>query len=185
MLSPRRYQNRAIEAVQAVKALIELARDMREANVRGERLRLSEDELALYDALEIYDGVVQVFGDETLRDIARHLVETGRNSVIIGRTSVRASMPTSAGWFAASSASAATRRISGRRQRRQCWNRQKDSRKGGRRLETTGATLCMSLAYSLTSHRGSAHARRCGKMATDGHARRTALRFIDGQRGTC
>ena len=34
----RRYQNRAIEAAQVIEELIELARDMREANARGERL---------------------------------------------------------------------------------------------------------------------------------------------------
>ena len=49
--SLRRYQNRAIEAAQVIEELIELARDMREANARGERLGLSEDELAFYDAL--------------------------------------------------------------------------------------------------------------------------------------
>ena len=48
----RRYQNRAIEAAQVIEELIELARDMREANARGERLGLSDDELAFYDALE-------------------------------------------------------------------------------------------------------------------------------------
>ena len=41
----RRYQNRAIEAAQVIEELIELARDMRKANERGERLGLSEDEL--------------------------------------------------------------------------------------------------------------------------------------------
>ncbi len=48
----RRYQNRAIEAAQVIEELIGLAKNMREANERGERLALSEDELAFYDALE-------------------------------------------------------------------------------------------------------------------------------------
>ena len=48
----RRYQNRAIEAAQVIEELIQLARDIREANARGERLGLSDDELAFYDALE-------------------------------------------------------------------------------------------------------------------------------------
>ena len=72
----RRYQNRAIEAAQVIEELIDLARDMREANERGERLGLSEDELAFYDALETNDSAVQVLGDETLREIAQQLVET-------------------------------------------------------------------------------------------------------------
>ena len=82
----RRYQNRATEAAQVIEELIELARDMREANARGERLGLSEDELAFYDALETNDSAVQVLGDATLRDIARELVETVRNNVTIDWT---------------------------------------------------------------------------------------------------
>ena len=82
----RRYQNRAIEAAQVIEELIGLARDMREANARGERLGLSEDELAFYDALETNDSAVQVLGDETLRDIARELVNTVRRNVTIDWT---------------------------------------------------------------------------------------------------
>ena len=59
---------------------------MREANARGEKLHLSEDELAFYDALEINDSAVKVLGDETLRGIARELVETVRNNVSIDWT---------------------------------------------------------------------------------------------------
>ena len=82
----RRYQNRAIEAAQVIEELIQLARDMREANARGETLGLSEDELAFYDALETNDSAVQVLGDETLRAIARELVETVRSNVTIDWT---------------------------------------------------------------------------------------------------
>ena len=91
----RRYQNRAIEAAQVIEELIALAKDMREANASGERLGLSEDELAFYDALETNDSAVQVLGDETLRDIARQLVETVRNNVTIDwtlRENVRANL---------------------------------------------------------------------------------------------
>ncbi len=91
----RRYQNRAIEAAQVIEELIGLAKDMREANARGERLGLSEDELAFYDALETNDSAVQVLGDETLRDIARELVETVRRNVRIDwtvREDVRANL---------------------------------------------------------------------------------------------
>ena len=82
----RRYQNRAIEAAQVIEELITLAREMREANARGERLGLSEDELAFYDALETNDSAVKVLGDEMLRDIARQLVETVRKNVTIDWT---------------------------------------------------------------------------------------------------
>ena len=93
--SLRRYQNRAVEAAQVIEELIQLAREMREANARGERLGLSEDELAFYDALETNDSAVQVLGDETLRMIARELVETVRKNVTIDwtlRENVRAQL---------------------------------------------------------------------------------------------
>ena len=91
----RRYQNRAIEAAQVIEELIELARKMREANARGEQLGLTDDELAFYDALETNDSAVKVLGDETLRDIARELVEKVRNNVTIDwtlRENVRAKL---------------------------------------------------------------------------------------------
>ena len=91
----RRHRNRAIEAAQVIEELIQLARDLREANARGDKLGLSEDELAFYDALETNDSAVHVLGDETLRDIARELVETVRRNVTIDwtlREDVRANL---------------------------------------------------------------------------------------------
>jgi len=91
----RRYQHRAIEAAQVIEELIGLAKEMRAANARGAALRLSEDELAFYDALETNDSAVKVLGDETLRGIARELVETVRNNVTIDwtlRENVRAQL---------------------------------------------------------------------------------------------
>ena len=90
-----RYQNRAVEAAQVIEELIQLARDMREAGARGEHLGLSDDEVAFYDALETNDSAVQVLGDETLRDIARELVDTVRRNVTIDwtlRENVRANL---------------------------------------------------------------------------------------------
>ena len=91
----RRYQNRTVEAAQVIEELIQLARELREAGMRGESLGLSEDELAFYDALETNDSAVQVLGDETLRDIARELVQTVRGNVTIDwtlRENVRANL---------------------------------------------------------------------------------------------
>jgi type I restriction enzyme R subunit len=93
--SIRKYQNRAIETLQVIDELIELAKDMRQANARGETLGLSEDELAFYDALETNDSAVKVLGDETLRTIARELSETVRKNVTIDwtvRENVRAQL---------------------------------------------------------------------------------------------
>ena len=84
--SLRKYQNRAIEAAAVIQELIELARQMREAGKRGEDLKLTEDELAFYDALEVNDSAVKVLGEPTLTAIAHELVETIRNSVTIDWT---------------------------------------------------------------------------------------------------
>jgi type I restriction enzyme R subunit len=93
--SVRRYQNRAIEAAQVIEELIELAKDMRAAQKRGEDLNLTSDELAFYDALEVNDSAVKVLGDDTLRMIARELVDSVRKNVSIDWTvkeSVRAKL---------------------------------------------------------------------------------------------
>jgi type I restriction enzyme R subunit len=93
--SVRRYQNRAIEAAQVIEELIELAKEMRAAQKRGEELGLTSDELAFYDALEVSDTAVKVLGDETLRIIARELVDTVKQNVTIDWTvkeSVRAKL---------------------------------------------------------------------------------------------
>ena len=89
------YQNRSIQATQVIEALIELARNLREADARGEELGLSEDELAFYEALETNDSAVKILGDEILCTIARKLVETVRSNVTIDwtiRENVRANL---------------------------------------------------------------------------------------------
>ena len=62
---------------------------------RGEKLGLTDDELAFYDALETNDSAVQVLGDDTLRAIAQELVQTIRHNVTIDwtlRENVRANL---------------------------------------------------------------------------------------------
>ena len=93
--SVRKYQNRAVETAQVIEALIQLAKDMRAANARGEALSLTEDELAFYDALEVNDSAVKVLGEPTLVDIARELVATVKKNVTIDwtlRENVRAQL---------------------------------------------------------------------------------------------
>lgn len=51
-----RYRNRAVETAQVIEELIGLAKEMRDADRRGEDLGLFEDELAFYDALETDDS---------------------------------------------------------------------------------------------------------------------------------
>jgi type I restriction enzyme, R subunit len=91
----KRYRNRAVEAAAVIEELIGLARQMRDADRRGEDLGLTEEEIAFYDALEVNDSAVQVLGDETLRTIAQELVRAVRNNVTIDwtlRENVRAKM---------------------------------------------------------------------------------------------
>jgi SOS-response transcriptional repressor LexA len=82
----RRYQNRAVEAALVIEELIALAKEMREADRRGEALGLSEEELAFYDALETNDSAVKVLGEPTLQQVARELVDTVRRNVTIDWT---------------------------------------------------------------------------------------------------
>jgi len=91
----KKYQNRTIETAQVISELIDLAKDFREAQKRGERLNLSEDELAFYDALANNKSAVDVLGDETLKKIARELTVLIRKNTTIDwtlRDSVKANL---------------------------------------------------------------------------------------------
>jgi type I restriction enzyme R subunit len=93
--SIRRYQNRAIQAAQVIEELIGLAKQMREEAAKGEELGLSEDEVAFYDALEVNDSAVKVLGNDTLKTIARELVDTVRRNTTIDwtvRENIRANL---------------------------------------------------------------------------------------------
>src|SRR5262249_19081024 len=89
----RAYHNRAVQTAKIIDELIALAKDVREAAGRGERIGLSDDELAFYDALEVNDSAVKVLGDETLKTIARELVVAVKKNLKIDwnvKESVRA-----------------------------------------------------------------------------------------------
>ncbi len=81
-----KYQNRTIQAAEVIAELVELAKGLRDAMERGEKLNLSDDEVAFYDALGANDAAVLELGDDTLKAIARELVEKVRNSVTIDWT---------------------------------------------------------------------------------------------------
>jgi type I restriction enzyme, R subunit len=72
---------------------VKIAKEMQKARERGEALQMSEEEIAFYDALAAHETAREVMGDDTLRTIARELVETIRENVNIDWTlkeSVRA-----------------------------------------------------------------------------------------------
>ena len=88
-----KYNNGSIETVQVIEELINIAKETNEAIRQGEKLGLSEKELAFYNALEENESAVRDLGDEILKKIAQELTNYLRNSVKIDwskRESVKA-----------------------------------------------------------------------------------------------
>lgn len=91
----RKYQNRAIETTQVIMELIELAKQISEAEKRGQSTGLTEDELAFYDALADNESAREIMGDEILKQIARDLTQSIKNNISVDwaiRESVQAKM---------------------------------------------------------------------------------------------
>ena len=81
-----RYNKQQATATAILNELLKIAQEMREARKRGDTLRLSEDELAFYDALANNQSAVEVMGDEQLAFIARELIQAVRKNVSIDWT---------------------------------------------------------------------------------------------------
>lgn len=79
----KRYQNGLITSAQIIEELIELAKNIREADKRGEQMNLRVDELAFYDALADNPTAEAVLGDVTLKQIAHELVDSVRKNTSI------------------------------------------------------------------------------------------------------
>jgi len=91
----RKYTNRSIDSAQVVKELIEIAKEVREAQKQGEELGLSEEEVAFYDALANNESAVDSLGEEILKKIARELTDMIKQNTSIDwkfRQSVRAKL---------------------------------------------------------------------------------------------
>lgn len=82
----KRYQNRAIDVAEVIAELIEIAKDVRQADKRGEELGLNEDEVAFYDALAESPSAREIMGDKQLAVIALELVKSVRANVTIDWT---------------------------------------------------------------------------------------------------
>lgn len=82
----RNYQNNLITSAQVIEELIKLAKEIKEADRKGEDLGLDFREFAFYSALEVNDSAVAVLGDEILRHIARELVDTVKRNTSIDWT---------------------------------------------------------------------------------------------------
>ena len=82
----RRYQNNLLTTAEIIQELINIAKEVKEADGEGEKLGLTIDEVAFYNALELNDSAVQVLGDETLKEIAREIADKIRANTNIDWT---------------------------------------------------------------------------------------------------
>lgn len=80
------YTNKSIETAQVIEQLIEIAKKIQQEQKRGTNLNLTEEEIAFYDALADNENAKQVLGDQTLKTIAKELVQTVRKNVSIDWT---------------------------------------------------------------------------------------------------
>jgi type I restriction enzyme, R subunit len=78
-----RYQNHSLDAAAVVAELVALAKQLKHEHERGAELGMREDELAFYDAICQNDAAVLEMGDETLKKIARELVDSVRRNATI------------------------------------------------------------------------------------------------------
>jgi type I restriction enzyme R subunit len=79
----KRYQNGLIDSAKIIEELIQLAKDIRAADQRGEKLNLRQDELAFYDALADNPNAESLLGIQILKQIAHELTESVRNNTSI------------------------------------------------------------------------------------------------------
>ncbi|MBU1745056.1 MAG: DUF3387 domain-containing protein, partial [Proteobacteria bacterium] len=79
----KRYQNGLIDSARLIEELIQLAKDIRAADQRGEKMNMRPDELAFFDALADNPTAEAVLGDQTLKQIAYELVEKVRQNTSI------------------------------------------------------------------------------------------------------
>ena len=79
----KRYQSGLIDSARIIEELIQLAKDIRAADERGEKLDLRPDELAFYDALADNPNAEELMGDQILKQIAHELVTSVRSNTSI------------------------------------------------------------------------------------------------------
>jgi type I restriction enzyme R subunit len=80
------YHNRAIATQEVIEELIKLARELSADDSAAQRLGLTQDEKAFYDALAANESALQAMGDDKLKVIAAELITQVRKSVSIDWT---------------------------------------------------------------------------------------------------
>ena len=91
----KKYQNNLLTTAEIIQELINIAKEMKASDKEAEKLGLTLDEVAFYDALEVNDSAVQILGDETLRVIAKEIADKVRANTTIDwdiRESARAKL---------------------------------------------------------------------------------------------
>ncbi len=91
----KRYHNNLLSTAEIIQELIDIAKDVKAADAEGEKLGMTTDEVAFYNALEINDSAVAVLGDVTLRKIAIEIADKVRANTTIDwsiRESARANL---------------------------------------------------------------------------------------------
>jgi len=91
----KRYQNNLLTTAEIIQELINIAKEIKDADKEGERLGLTRDEVAFYNALEVNDSAVKVLGDAQLKEIAREITDKVRANATIDwaiRESARAKL---------------------------------------------------------------------------------------------
>lgn len=84
--SLQKYKNNSIEATQIIEELIDIARKIRDSEDEAEKLGMSTDEVAFYDALAANGSARKVMGDEQLRKLAALLVKRVRTNLTVDWT---------------------------------------------------------------------------------------------------
>ncbi|MBA2407397.1 MAG: DUF3387 domain-containing protein, partial [Chitinophagales bacterium] len=82
----KKYQNNLLNTSEIIQELINIAKEIKETDKLGEKLGLSIEEIAFYDALEVNDSAVQELGDEVLRQIAVEIADKVRANASIDWT---------------------------------------------------------------------------------------------------
>jgi type I restriction enzyme R subunit len=82
----KRYQNNLLTTAEIIQELINIAKEIKEADKEGERLGLTKDEVAFYNALEVNDSAVMVLGDDQLKAIAIEITDKVRANATIDWT---------------------------------------------------------------------------------------------------
>jgi len=84
--SIKKYQNNLLTTAEIIQELIRIAKEIKASDGEAERLGLTQDEMAFYDALETNDSAVAILGDEILRTISKEIADKVRANATIDWT---------------------------------------------------------------------------------------------------